>query len=304
MRSFFGRLASFVEALPRSLVLLVCVLFLAGIGALDMVTGQIVFLTFYAVPVAVATWITGRKGGVPFAVGAIALWTATEHYSLHQSFTGVVLWWNCGERLVLFVLIALILAALHESLEDAQHLARSDPLTRVANLRRFREQAEFELRRARRTGTTLTMASFDVDDLKEVNDRSGHAAGDALLVGVATAWQRVLRSTDLVARIGGDEFTVLLPDTGGEAADLALEKGRQEALVGIREGGWPASLSIGAVSWSGEHIEVDELLRQADALVYEVKAGGKDGIRRRNIAAESGRTVRHQPLSSEGATQP
>jgi diguanylate cyclase (GGDEF)-like protein len=302
MSSFFGRLASFVEAVPRSLVLLVCVLFLAAVGAVDMVTGQIILLTFYAMPVALATWVVGRKAGLPFGLVAIGVWTVTEHYSLHQPWAGAILWWNCGMRLSFFIVVVLILAALHDTLDEEQRLARSDPLTRVANLRRFREQAEFELRRARRTGTTLTMASVDVDDLKEVNDRYGHAAGDALLVGVATAWQRVLRSTDLVARIGGDEFTVLLPDTGGEAADLALEKGRQEALAGIREGGWPASLSIGAVSWSGEHIEVDELLRQADALLYEVKAGGKDGIRRRHIAAESGRTVRHRPSSPEGAT--
>ena len=302
MTSFFARLAAFIEAQPRSRVLFVSALLLVGVGALDMVTGQIVFLTFYAVPVALTTWVMGRKAGLPFAVAAIAVWTVTEHYSQHQTWAGGVIWWNCGMRLTFFVLVVVILAALHDTLEVEQRLARSDPLTGLANLRQFTEQAQFELHRARRTGTPFTLASFDVDDLKVINDGYGHAAGDALLVSVAAAWRRVLRSTDLVARLGGDEFAVLLPDTAGEAADHALQKGRQEALAGIKEGGWPASLSIGAVSCFGDHVDVDNLLRQADALMYEVKAAGKNGVSRVTVGTESGGSVHRSPPSPKGAS--
>jgi diguanylate cyclase (GGDEF)-like protein len=123
------------------------------------------------------------------------------------------------------------------------------------------------------------VAIFDVDDLKVVNDRFGHPAGDTLLVTVARAWTHTLRSTDLIARLGGDEFAVLLPDTSSEAAVVALMKGRGAALVAIGEGGWPASLSIGAVTYLGGEADLEGLLRHADALMYEVKSAGKDGVR-------------------------
>jgi len=149
----------------------------------------------------------------------------------------------------------------------------------VPNVRLFREQADLELRRAQRTGEPLSLAIFDVDDLKVVNDRQGHAAGDALLVAVARAWMHALRGTDLIARLGGDEFAVLLPDTSAEAALVALRKGRGAALLAIGEGGWPASLSIGAVTCVAGEAEVESLLRQADRLMYDVKSAGKDGVR-------------------------
>ena len=136
-----------------------------------------------------------------------------------------------------------------------------------------------KLRRARRTGQPLSVAVFDVDDLKVANDRFGHPAGDALLVAVAAAWSKALRSTDLIARLGGDEFAVLLPDTPSDAALVAVQKGRGAALLAIAEGGWPASLSIGAVTCMGGEADVEDLLRHADALMYEVKSDGKDGVR-------------------------
>jgi diguanylate cyclase (GGDEF)-like protein len=276
----FGRLGAFMDGLPHIVVLLLCLVLLAGVGTIDALTGSdIVFSVFYAVPIALATWVLGRTSGLLFSVAATVMWTVGDHYSLHQTWARGAQWWNACVYVALFALVVFILAALKRSLGEEAHLARVDSLTHVPNVRRFREQAEFELRRAERTGEPMSVAMFDVDNLKEVNDRYGHSAGDALLVGVARAWMHGLRSTDLIARLGGDEFAVLLPDTSAEAVLVALKKGREAALAAIGEGGWPASLSIGAVTCVGGEGDVESLLRQADKLMYDVKTAGKDGVR-------------------------
>jgi len=275
-----GRLAVDVDGLPHAVVLLMCVALVAGVGAIDFLSGAgIVFSVFYAVPIALATWVLGRASGLLFSVAVTILWTAGDHYSLDQTWASGVPWWNAAVRLAFFAMVVLILAALKQALGEEQRLARVDALTRVPNVRRLHEQAGLELRRAQRTGEPLSLAIFDVDDLKEVNDRFGHLAGDALLVAVARAWTHALRSTDLIARLGGDEFAVLLPDTSPEAALVALMKGRGAALSAIGEGGWPASLSIGGVTYLGGEADFEGLLRHADALMYEVKSAGKDGVR-------------------------
>jgi diguanylate cyclase (GGDEF)-like protein len=276
-------------------VLLLCLTLVAGVGALDISTGStIVFSVFYAVPIAVATWVFGRAGGLLLSLMATILWAVGDHQSLHQTWASGAPWWNAGVRLAFFVMVVFILAALKHALGEEQRLARFDHLTRVANVRRFHEQADLELRRAQRTGQPLSMASFDVDDLKVVNDRCGHSAGDALLVAVAGAWTHALRSTDLIARLGGDEFAVLMPDTSSDAAHVALTKGRGAALVAIGEGGWPASLSIGAVTYLGGEADVEGLLRHADALVYDVKNAGKDGVRTAVLGDGAAEPVRRE----------
>jgi diguanylate cyclase (GGDEF)-like protein len=290
---FLGRLAAGLDRLPRAVVLLLCLVLMAGVGAMDLLTGSdVVFSVFYAVPIALATWVLGRTSGLLFSVAATVLWTVGDHFALDQSWSSAVTWWNSVVRLSFFAMVVLILAALKDALGEEQRLARIDALTRVPNVRSFRERARLELQRAQRSGQPLSLAIVDVDDLKTVNDRCGHAAGDALLVDVARAWTHSLRSTDVIARLGGDEFAVLLPDTSAEALQVALMKGRGAALVAIAEGGWPASLSIGAITLAGgADADVESLLRHADALMYEVKSAGKDGVRT-SVLDERGAPVR------------
>ena len=276
----FGRLAAFVEGLPHIAVLLLCVALVAAVDAVAFLTGaEVVFSVFYAAPIALATWVLGRTSGLLFSVVVTILWTVGDRHSLDQTWASAVPWWNAVMRLAFFAMVVFILAALKQALGEEQRLARVDALTRVPNVRLFREQLDLELRRVQRSGQPLSVAIFDVDDLKAVNDSYGHAAGDALLVAVARAWLHALRSTDLIARLGGDEFAVLLPDTSADAALVALKKGRGAALVAIGEGGWPASLSIGAVTFVGGEADGEGLLRHADTLMYAVKSAGKDGVR-------------------------
>ena len=97
-------------------------------------------------------------------------------------------------------------------------IASTDPLTRLANLYRFREAFQQERHRAQRLGSALSLLVLDLDYFKRVNDTHGHAVGDQVLIHVANILRRRLRASDLVCRVGGEEFTVLLPDTGLEEA--------------------------------------------------------------------------------------
>lgn len=164
---------------------------------------------------------------------------------------------------------------------ELERLAGVDPLTGIGNRRTFDEAVDQELRRRRRTGHPLSVALIDVDYLKQVNDRSGHSAGDLALQFLAQVMKRSARDIDTPSRIGGDEFALLLPDTGADAAVLALERIRRDLrrLTDADERIRDISISVGIASASTEADGPDTLFRLADAALYEAKADGRDRIR-------------------------
>jgi diguanylate cyclase (GGDEF)-like protein len=162
-----------------------------------------------------------------------------------------------------------------EALEHMTGLARTDPLTEVSNRRAWQDELSRELARATRVGHRLSIGLLDLDDLKSFNDRWGHAAGDRLLHTAAVRWRRRLRVTDLLARIGGDEFAITLP-----ACTLAEAVTLGDQLRGALPDG--LSCSVGVAEWVGGE-PVESLLKRADEGLYAAKHGGRD----RTIALSS-----------------
>ena len=155
---------------------------------------------------------------------------------------------------------ALVVGALVRQVRTA---AATDPLTRLPNRRSFDEHLDMALARAERSGSQLSVLALDLDGFKQVNDVEGHAAGDRLLVEAGRSWSKALRSGDLLARSGGDEFVVLLPDADEPTA---------RRVAGRLEGRTPAPLGVSvgvAVSRPGE--SASRLLRRADAELYKHK---------------------------------
>ncbi len=148
---------------------------------------------------------------------------------------------------------------------DAQELARTDPLTGLPNRRVWDERILDEFRRAQRSNEPLAIAVIDLDDFKAFNDTQGHGAGDRLLQAVATAWPGQLRETDLLARVGGDEFRLLFPVCPAGLERNALDRMRQAMPPGH-------SFSAGAARWNGTE-DAAELLERADQALYADKAG-------------------------------
>ncbi|MBK9088776.1 MAG: diguanylate cyclase [Holophagales bacterium] len=171
------------------------------------------------------------------------------------------------------------LAAKNEILEK---LALTDALTGLANRRAFLDALEAELARALRHDYPASLLFLDLDEFKRVNDTHGHAVGDEVLAGIARVLNGGRRRGDLAARIGGEEFAVLLPMTGRVPAALVAERIRRatEAFPLGRSIEVPVTVSIGVASTddSPRPFEAAELLGRADAALYRAKAGGRNRV--------------------------
>ncbi len=274
------------------------------IGAIDYITGaEASIAPLYLVPIALATWFVGLRVGLLLAgLSAVVrlqdLWLTSHHY-VHP-FTP---YWNGIVELGFFVVVAYILARLRTTTEYWATLARMDPLTGVMNRRAFVETGTLELARAERYERSITLAYLDIDDFKQVNDDGGHDYGDRLLTEVARTLRRNLRVFDMVARYGGDEFVMLLPETGSRAADLVLEK-LMAALRDATHGHWPATFSIGAVTIDGPRTTLDRLIQQADKLVYAAKEDGKNCVRHRRLHRGGTVGIELAPISEATIIRP
>ncbi len=167
---------------------------------------------------------------------------------------------------------AIEVARLHDQLKD---LAAKDPLTGLANRRVFLDRLAGELARARRRGEPLTIALLDLDGFKEINDAYGHAIGDAALRAAAKALVRGIRTSDLAARFGGDEFTLMLPDSTQAQAVKVLERSGLRQVPWEGAPGKPVLLhfSWGTASCPEDGEDANILLQAADARLYAMKKG-------------------------------
>jgi diguanylate cyclase (GGDEF)-like protein len=167
-------------------------------------------------------------------------------------------------------------------LDELEHQAFTDSLTGLANRRNFMDSAEIELARARRFGNTNAVLLLDIDHFKAVNDKYGHKAGDTALEALADTLRNRLREVDIIGRIGGEEFAVLLPETDMKMASQAAERLRQaveerEITVGNN---LPLHLtvSIGIASPAKPSEKIEEILRLADSALYAAKNSGRNCV--------------------------
>jgi len=163
---------------------------------------------------------------------------------------------------------------------EVQRLSTTDPLTGLSNRRHFDAAAKLEIIRARRYGRPLSAVMVDLDHFKRVNDTFGHAAGDRVLVGVAGLCLRLARTTDLKARLGGEELCLLLPETPAESSRVLAERLRADigALTFDEAGrsfGVTASMGIAGYV-PGD--EVESLIARADRALYEAKESGRNRV--------------------------
>jgi diguanylate cyclase (GGDEF)-like protein len=225
-----------------------------------------------AAPVLVALF----AAGVYALVGVVA--------ALPDSLTAASLVW-LAFNVISLILLAYIASTVgreqRRAREAAISLSQFDPLTGIYNRSYFFDVLDREIRRAARTGSRFAVLMLDLDDLKPVNDMLGHPQGDDLLRSVTEVIRRDIRSTDVAARYGGDEFVVILSDTEPEGARVVAEKLRADiANLAVGPSDRPArtSASIGLVSYPDDGTTAEGLIADADKAMYESKRRGKNQI--------------------------
>lgn len=179
---------------------------------------------------------------------------------------------------------------------DYARLASTDPLTDLPNRRFFDEYARIELERLRRFGGAMSVLMLDLDHFKLLNDRYGHLAGDAVLKTVGASCKTALRDSDLLARIGGEEFVLLLPETDEAGAIVLAEKIRsiiEDLRIRTDAGTLRVTSSIGLTSVTSQDLSISSAVQRADEALYAAKNGGRNRVyvRARESGSDAGRSL-------------
>lgn len=264
--------------LPKTLLFGISLGLLGLIGLLDTwVRIDLGLSLFYLAPIAIAAWMVGRDAGIVIATVSALAWFYAELNS-HAAGDFPLTLWNTFVRLGIFWIVSTLLSSLRDAYDLESRLARTDALTGITNWRSFQELLTVEIQRAQRYPYPITLAYLDIDNFKQVNDQQGHNQGDKLLKGVAQTLTNGLRNTDVVARIGGDEFIVMMPYTNRAQAEQVLPRVHQTLLDFVHEHHFSVGFSVGVVTFEYPSTTVDDMVSVADSVMYEAKQNGKNQI--------------------------
>ena len=186
-----------------------------------------------------------------------------------------------SERLMAFAAQSAVAIENAQLFEQAYYLSVTDPLTELINRRYFFEVVQLEFERALRYKRTLSVMMVDVDHFKNINDTFGHAVGDLALREIAARIKRTIRTIDIVARFGGEEFIVLMPETNLAEACQVAERVRHavsDTPIEKEAGSVIVTLSIGVAELTDKSINMDQLIKDADQALYEAKAAGRNRL--------------------------
>lgn len=253
-----------------------------GIAFVDYATGtRLRLFPLYFIPLAIVAGARSRKQAIGAAGALTAMW-AISNFDPHA----LPIWAaNAASQFAAFGFVAW-LVNVHKARADLhKELASTDALTGLLNSRAFIAAAERELARQRRLKSALTMAYLDVDDFKAVNSILGHLGADEVLRQSSQAMRRALRSTDIIGRVGGDEFAILLPDSNPEQVQGVLDRLRREALAANQGLKVAITVSVGAIVFVEPAESVNAMLEESDELMYSVKGQAKDAARVRLASA-------------------
>jgi diguanylate cyclase (GGDEF)-like protein len=263
-----------VSALSGTLIGIAAIALLA---LLDYLAGAKISLALlYLAPIILAAWVANYRVGLLFSLLAALAQLAVEALLGQISADPAASFWNGLVRGVSYLVAAYLAAKVHRLYQEMKLAARSDSLTGVANQGSFRESLRMEVGRMRRHIDPFTVVYMDLDNFKMANDQYGHQVGDEMLRSIAAEFKCQLRSTDIVARVGGDEFALILPSTATGQAQAVVTKLRDALIELMRRRRWPMTISMGVVTCMAPPESAEQITSMADDLLYAVKSSTKN----------------------------
>jgi diguanylate cyclase (GGDEF)-like protein len=250
------------------------------LGAVDSLTGnEITFSFFYLAPLVLVTWSVDQRAGLLMsALSALTMLGAEIAAGEKYSWPGIYVL-NTLIRAGFFMVVTYLVAALRKSQREERLAARTDFVTGAFNARYFAELLQREIDRIRRYPHPITVVFIDIDNFKLVNDLFGHQIGDEVLRCIASELKSQLRRTDIIARVGGDEFVMVLPATHPSEAQVVVSKTHAHLQEQMRQRNLPVTFSMGAVTCVAPPHSAEHVINMADELMYEVKKVTKNDTR-------------------------
>jgi diguanylate cyclase (GGDEF)-like protein len=261
------------------------VLSIVLIGTLDALFGnQLSLQILYVIPIILAALLLSKKQTIALIIilSALSNIIVASSYIMSVKTNELMLWRFTFQailislHLLIWVVLAYLIVAFKRSNLLLESMAIKDPLTGIANRKRFDESLAHEVIRSKRYGHILTLAYIDLDHFKQLNDNFGHAFGDQVLITIATAMHDLCRSTDTVARLGGDEFAIILPETNPASARIVLGRLLDFVRHFCITHQWPVSISMGVVSFVKSIETPIDAVKMADRAMYFAKERGRN----------------------------
>lgn len=281
LRNFCKQINKYFEHNHKNVALIWgCCLFIL-IEYLDYYVSPKIYLSvFYLLPIALITWFVSKElGFITCGLSSAAGFINKVRGDQLESRIFLIELWNATGWLIVFLTVFYLLFKLSETLKQGEELGRTDLLTGVANKRLFLELAGMEVKKSYRYRHPITIIDIDIDDFKTINKKFGYHVGNQILYTAAQALKSYTRETDIIGRIGEDEFAIILPGSGYESAELVLSRIKNQLIEAMNKNHWSATFSMAAVTFVAPPNSVEEMIQQVDYLMYLVKNSGQDQLK-------------------------
>jgi diguanylate cyclase (GGDEF)-like protein len=252
------------------------VLIIILLGWIDLATGyEYSFAVFYLIPISIAAWFDNPKITVLTILAAGGTWLYADFGSGHQYTHAITPIWNALVRLTFFSVVAYLLFKVRGALIEMTKMAMKDSLTALNNSRAFQLQYQDLHKKSHKSSQPLAIGLIDLDGFKKVNDTHGHSKGDDVLVEFAKVLKSATRSSDIIARMGGDEFVVVLKNTDPKGAQDYANRLRSVFEASGLKARFDVDFSMGISIFNQLPENLDEATHKADLLMYQAKELGK-----------------------------